>query len=503
MQSLLLLSLAGAALPAAKKHAGTPLFAAFSPVRPNRWRFFFVSVALHVAGLLLLPPVTSQLWEPSDRELWIRQQRIYRSLRIRIPENLYVASSGVTAPVPERKPHYPPPKTPPPGASRAERAAEQGGHTGRPRRKFKLPELARRQTPDTILQPQFAPDMKPESVLQLPEVFFWAPQKQQLRELKPFVTPGNAPEPGRPRLLDARPKLEVPYEEASALPLPETTPSNLLLSSPTGPALPIQVTEPEGGIPKTGVSAEAGPGDPATLLSLVLDPQRLREFLSVPPGNQLGRQMESGKTGAITGAEAGSGQGRGRGSGNGDDAGGGRGAATEGSGTGTARDLALSAAAATRVVHPAGGVFDVVVETSSLNGFPESAGVLSGKPIYSVYVAAGAARDWILQYCIPAEDDTSVMVAGPVVRLGAPAILTAPYPRITMRPALHLKPGQYVMVHGMVSPAGRFDALRVLGRTEPQDAAATLAVLEQWEFRPAARNGEAVRVEVLLAIPAE
>ena len=55
--------------------------------------------------------------------------------------------------------------------------------------------------------------------------------------------------------------------------------------------------------------------------------------------------------------------------------------------------MALAAAAPTRIVNPAGGVFDVVVQSAGTEGFPESAGVLSGKPVYSAYVRVGGGRD--------------------------------------------------------------------------------------------------------------
>jgi hypothetical protein len=167
------------------------------------------------------------------------------------------------------------------------------------------------------------------------------------------------------------------------------------------------------------------------------------------------------------------------------------------------RSMALAAAAATRVVHPNSGVFDVVVESGGAAGFQESAGILSGKPVYSAYIQAGGSKDWILQYCIPAGEDAPVEVSGQVVRLGSGTPLTAPYPLVTLRPAVRPQPGRYVMVHGFITEAGRFRDLRVLGHVEDYEAAMVLAVLEQWEFRPAHHDGKPIRVEVLVAIPAE
>jgi hypothetical protein len=112
-------------------------------------------------------------------------------------------------------------------------------------------------------------------------------------------------------------------------------------------------------------------------------------------------------------------------------------------------------------------------------------------------------KDWILQYCIPAADDRTAVVSGPIVRLGGGSPLSAPYPRVTLRPAVRPRPGRYVMVHGVITAAGRFQDLRILGVTDPYETEIVLGVLEQWEFRPAMRDGEAVKVEILLAIPAE
>jgi hypothetical protein len=59
------------------------------------------------------------------------------------------------------------------------------------------------------------------------------------------------------------------------------------------------------------------------------------------------------------------------------------------------------------------------------------------------------------------------------------------------------------MVHGFIGASGRFLDLGVLGKGDVSENAQAIAVLEQWEFRPASQNGRPVRVEVLLAIPAE
>jgi hypothetical protein len=380
-----------------------------------------------------------------------------------------------------------------------------------------------------ILQPQFAPDRLTMAPVRLPEVFFWAPRLAPTPFVEPFVTPGHAAPPTQARVLDAPPKLELPASEPVPLNANGMPSLTAALRIPVPPALPIRTSEAENQSPRTGVSADPVPGDPTAVLSLAADAERMREFLSVPPGNQVGRLPDASNSGraAVTGSN-----GNGGGGGAGSEEAAAREAAKalpeaarkaaerqkeaagataspapeEESAAPTAaavRAMALAAATATRVVHPSSGVFDVVVESGGAAGFPESAGILSGKPVYSAYIQAGGSKDWALQYCIPAGEDAPVEVSGQVVRLGSGSPLTAPYPLVTLRPAVRPQPGRYVMVHGFITEAGRFRDLRVLGHVEDYEAAMVLAVLEQWEFRPAHHGGKPIRVEVLLAIPAE
>ncbi|HEY1207236.1 MAG: hypothetical protein ABSH46_19935 [Bryobacteraceae bacterium] len=462
--------------------------------------------------------------------------RIVETLRIRVPENLYVASSGLAVPSQKRPEALrQPPVQIKKDAPSAPAAARREDRKRPRRRRFQLPQMPRRlETAQTILQPQFAPDLTPPTAIRLPEVFFWAPRKELPRFVKPFVEPGHETAPAQPRLLDAPPKLELPASEPAALSIPQIPDSHDALRLVTPPALPVQASEPQNGAPQTGVSADRTSGDPTNLLSLALDPQRMREFLSVPPGNQLGQLPEGGASGpaALT-AASGSGDGS---AGSGSGASGGSHAvkpvesapvspaqagaakpvesavappapadsAEAGAASAAAwRAMALAAAAPTRIVNPAGGVFDVVVQSDGTEGFPESAGTLSGKPIYSAYVRAGGGKDWLLQYCIPAEEDVVAEVSGYVVRLTTGAPLIAPYPRVTMRPPVKPRPGHHVMVHGYITVEGRFRDLKVLSASAASEAEMVEAVLEQWEFRPASRDGKPLQVEILLAIPAE
>ncbi len=158
---------------------------------------------------------------------------------------------------------------------------------------------------------------------------------------------------------------------------------------------------------------------------------------------------------------------------------------------------------ATRIEHPTGGVFDVVVQSSELEGYAESAGVLSGKPVYSVFLRVGAPKEWLLQYCIPFGEEQAAETNGAIVRLGKPTPLAAPFPRVTFRPFFHHRPGTHLMLHGFISPEGKFQDLKLIGAGDPRSTAVVIAVLDRWMFRPATQDGRPARVEILLAIPGE
>jgi hypothetical protein len=402
-------------------------------------------------------------------------------------------------------------------------------------------------TVHTILQPQFAPEMTPPASINLPEVFFWAPQVRVPKFVAPFRTPGHQAAPTQARTLDAPPKLQAPTLEPPDISTQAPLNSLSTLSARFPSTLPIRTSDDA--TKWSGATADPIPGDPTTLLSLSLDPSRVPEFLSVPPGNQLGRMPEAGASGAISASAPGTGTG-GHGAGKpsgpagSDHPGAGPGGDHPASGdpdsTKTAavpgapgsagkpaqpggavpaatasaennvvlslaglRAAAIAAAAPTRIAHAVGGVFDVVVQSTGAEGFPESAGALSGKPIYNAYVRTGASKDWLLQYCIPGAQGHKVEVSGSVARIGTDSPLSAPYPLVTFRPPVRSRPGHYVMVHGLITTMGRFQDLSILGSTEVSDTAMVLGVLEQWEFRPATQDGRAVSVEILLAIPAE
>ena len=164
--------------------------------------------------------------------------------------------------------------------------------------------------------------------------------------------------------------------------------------------------------------------------------------------------------------------------------------------------LGLTSAVPIRTVHPNTGVFDIVVQSSSSDAWPDTIGLLSGKPVYTVYLQVGTQKDWVLQYCRPAEVERALQAAGNVVQLGSPPPIKAPYPLVTVIPPRPLQPvADYFLVHGFLERGGRFKALRLVRESSRELREQLFPFLEQWEFRPGTRDGLPVLLEILLMIP--
>ena len=71
--------------------------------------------------------------------------------------------------------------------------------------------------------------------------------------------------------------------------------------------------------------------------------------------------------------------------------------------------------------------------------------------------------------------------------------------------APNLAPGDIdadaLIVHGFINQEGRFEALAIAFPPQFPQARFVLDSLAQWHFRPAAQNGQKVKVEVVLIIP--
>jgi hypothetical protein len=144
---------------------------------------------------------------------------------------------------------------------------------------------------------------------------------------------------------------------------------------------------------------------------------------------------------------------------------------------------------------PAGRHNSVVLGTASASEvYPEAAGVLTGKIIYTVYLQVGLQKNWILQYCLPGDTERVRAAKGSV------GSLDAPWPYVLVRPSGDKLRGDYTLVRGVINANGRFVQLVLV---TPDEAAKKdlLQPLGQWEFRPANSDGRPTPVEILLIIP--
>ncbi len=151
-----------------------------------------------------------------------------------------------------------------------------------------------------------------------------------------------------------------------------------------------------------------------------------------------------------------------------------------------------------RIRLPREGQFASVVVGSSLSDkYPVTADLLSGKMAYTVYLNMGLSKSWILTYSLPSSDDPPAP--------GDASHLEAPWPYERVLP--NIPPDSFdadaLIIRGFVNLAGRFEALAIVFPPDFTQAKFVLNSLSQWQFRPATRNGQDVRVEVLLIIPEE
>lgn len=379
----------------------------------------------------------------------------------------------------------------------------------------------------TLIQPLFPPDL-PAVVPQLPSFRVWTAPLQAPKIPKPFVAPGrrNPAPPEQTQAPPPPPTLELIHAD----PVPSNLKSALVL--PPTPPIVLDSRPPQTNLAQTPPSPV---GDPVNILSLNDRPVPATDKLVVPPGNLAGRLGDEtgfgpggttnapGNSAAARPAESTGGSSSGSGMPNakseGADRGATRGSPEGAAGNGAAAagphpgDVAILGAGGRSsparnapgygvITRQPNGNFDaVVIQSSSLDQFPESKGLLSGRPIYTVYISVGTAKEWALYFCVPGEKTASAAQKN-VVELGPATPVQAPYPTRLMRPQVTVPAYyKYVLIHGYVNATGRFERLHVVKPIQPETDDAIVASLSGWEFRAATRDGVKVAVEFLLSIP--
>jgi hypothetical protein len=359
-----------------------------------------------------------------------------------------------------------------------------------------------------LAKPFIAPG-RPKPPLSVPVLNMPAPLEMVHADPQPTNLRARLPLPRTPPPLDAPPALDAPDLPP---PIPVGDPVNILSLNDRNIPMTDRLVVPPGNIAQIsgdGASAGTGAGLPTGSASAETNPRANGPSSSNPSGsNALGSSSAVG-SGSAVGSPAGSptassasgspgslGPGR---PGGVTIIGGGAGTAS-GAGGGTARTTP-GPVVITR--SPTGNFDAMVVQTTPISQYPEGRGLLTGRPIYSVYFSVGTAADWTFYFCIPGEKPASSNTS--VVQLGPPATpVKAPYPTKLIRPEIVLPSWEkYVLVHGYVNEEGRFEGLRVVRSIQPGTDQALLASLTGWEFRAATKDGVGVMVEFLLSIPAK
>lgn len=355
--------------------------------------------------------------------------------------------------------------------------------------------------PQTLLQPDLAKHLALAEAVPVPRVLIWKPSNIALKHV---VAP--APHPATTANIHA--SLDAPTPEVHLADV-DLAASNLpsvklkLQPSSTAPFVVHNTAAVE--VQPSSVSQTTATPTPAAVLS-VSDLEMKDGSAALPPVNETASVSAPGELGPGAPAGAGvNGSGNGTsGSGTGQDAktpagkmpqgiaGGAATGAQQGAATGVPQGNPL----ATRITLPRNGQFGAVVVGDSLQDeFPETSNVWSGRMAYTVYLHVGLARSWILQYALPANADAAA--AGQVAQI------QAPWPYSIVRPnlAAGAVDADAILVHGYVGQDGHFQNLSVVFPQAFSQAQFVLRSLDQWQFRPAAENGQSARVEVLLIIP--
>ena len=474
------------------------------------FRGLVLSICLHGLVVLALAkvslPPTNRPVQPADTEHFPTQIRIGDRLffvsQITPPDTATKPREAKSSPAKPGKarPSEPAPKSVALPADLVAAAAEAQASRPAPR-VFIPPEVKKNLiTESTLIQPMSPPDLVPQ-VTPLPSFRVWTAPVLRRPPPKQFVAPGR-PKPPEPQQTAALPPPD--FELVHADPVLSVAKPTLVLP-PTPPPIEIKPPVASAATPSTPA------GDAINIVSISDRPVAPKENLVVPPGNIVGRTGLGNGNGPLPAAAGGNPASERSGAANGGEG------ATPGAGNanrpGAGNTLPVPNASASgtagsapgRVItRPATGSFDVMVtQSSSLDQFPEGKGLLTGRPIYSVYVSVESAKDWTLFFCVPGEKPAPSKPGTQVVDLSetAPPI-RAPYPTRMVRPSVSIPSYyKYILVHGYITEAGRVERLRIVRPVTPATDQVILASLADWEFRSATRDGVPLAVEFLLSIP--
>jgi hypothetical protein len=149
-----------------------------------------------------------------------------------------------------------------------------------------------------------------------------------------------------------------------------------------------------------------------------------------------------------------------------------------------------------------------IIVISDEPAIPEAAGILKGNPVYTVYLdVPGFDRKWILQVCEVEQQSGGLQVQDGVIRIVTNKKIDPPFafrrvgPRIKYDNLDPYKTPPRIVLYAKIDVEGAINSLRVVAGLDPETDKRVLASVQEWNFHPAYRDGEAVAVEALFGIP--
>lgn len=463
------------------------------------------SAVLH-AWVLLAAPAMPYLF-PEKLRIDFRNYDV-KIVEFRLPRPVMYAAQPQSQPARQRAP-----RIEQPGREAAAAAASRLQQ----RTRFELPVAPGGRPRDVILQPDRPPDLPLLMRPNLPTAFLWAQrpaplERPQLAGLtqprpdppKPFVFPQAVPQLQRPNQEMAISDLQIAAAPVATFHPPRLAvmPANV---TPVGLAAPEMA--PRGELPATVLP----PGTPMNLIALMRTPATAASAYMLEAGNRPAG-AESGAPGGPDGSTAGGASPSTPGSV--------PSAATPGVLKGSHADLL---AAAPRPPEsptesdkrpqetrppagaPGGNLGVIIVQQSSQESILEGAEVLSGEPVYTVFLdVPNTPRRWVLQYCVAgSRPEPSSQISEGVIRIVPRKSVQPPYPleRVPLEMNGFAGSARRLVLYAVVNERGEPENVRLIrGAGEEIDKVA-VATLQRWSFRPATRGDAPVAVEALFGIP--
>lgn len=153
--------------------------------------------------------------------------------------------------------------------------------------------------------------------------------------------------------------------------------------------------------------------------------------------------------------------------------------------------------------------YGIILVSNTRSDIPEANAVLTGTPIYTVYIdVPEAPRKWVLQYCVPRSPQPKEPKGrgGDVIHIRSAERVDPPHalrtePLRLESPEKNTSAPRRVIVYAVVTEEGELENFRVIRGADPKTDEMVLANLRSWEFHPAFQRGEPVSVEAVFGIP--